>query len=144
MAGVKSELGLTGQAVATTVRQHRERMGWGYARLSRELTKVGRDIPPLGLGRIESGTRRVDVDDLTALAIVFDISPATLLMPIVPDQNPETFVQLTGTNTIPGRRAWTWLTGSYPLAGSVLSFYDNALPSWERDSLERTLGARRD
>ena len=81
MSGVRSELGPTAQAVAEAVRRHRDRMGWGYARLSRELTKIGRDIPPLGLGRIESGTRRVDVDDLTALAVVFGVSPVSLLMP---------------------------------------------------------------
>lgn len=143
MVGVRSELGPTAQAVAEAVRLHRDRMGWGYARLSRELTKIGRDIPPLGLGRIEAGTRRVDVDDLTALAVVFGISPVSLLMPDRgPD--PDTCVRLTGTDRIPGERAWGWLTGGYPLTGSVLAFYNHALPSWERDVLEVSLGARRD
>lgn len=117
-------------------------MGWGYARLSRELTKAGRDIPPLGLGRIEAGTRRVDVDDLTALAAVFGVSPSTLLQP--PGADPEGLVQLTGTNALPAKRAWDWLTGSYPLSGSVLSFYNDALPLWERDAFERSLGAARE
>lgn len=142
MAGTKSELGPTALAVAASVHRHRDRMGWGYARLSRELTKAGRDIPPLGLGRIEAGTRRVDVDDLTALAAVFGVSPTTLLQP--PGQDPDTLVQLTGTSVLPARRAWEWLNGSYPLAGSVLSFYNYALPPWERDAVEKSLGARRD
>lgn len=141
MVGIKSEPGPTAVAVAAAVKRHRERVGWGYARLSRELTKVGRDIPPLGLGRIEAGTRRVDVDDLTALAVVFGVSPISLLMPMTED--PRADVWLTGPMNVPGERAWCWLNGSYPLAGSVLSFYNHALPAWERDSLEQTLGAAR-
>ncbi|QOC58483.1 helix-turn-helix DNA binding domain protein [Mycobacterium phage Shida] len=141
MVGIKSEPGPTAVAVAAAVKWHRERIGWGYARLSRELTKVGRDIPPLGLGRIESGTRRVDVDDLTALAFVFEVSPISLLMPQVSDGREP--AALTGPPPLPGEHVWLWLNGSYPLTGSVLSFYNHALPPWERDSLEETLGAVR-
>lgn len=141
MVGIKSEPGPTAVAVANSVKWHRERVGWGYARLSRELTKIGRDIPPLGLGRIESGTRRVDVDDLTALAVVFEVSPISLLMPMSDESGA---IQLTGTPVgIAPTRVWSWLNGSYPLTGSVLSFYNHALPAWERDSLESTLGAAR-
>lgn len=120
-------------------------MGWGFARLSRELTKAGRDIPPLGLGRIEAGARRVDVDDLTALAVVFEVSPASLLMPQAEAawHDPLAVVQLTGTEPAAGQRVWSWLTGGYPLAGSVMAFYNHALPSWEREAMEANLGARR-
>lgn len=120
-------------------------MGWSFARLSRELTKAGRDIPPLGLGRIENGTRRVDVDDLTALAVVFEVSPASLLMPEAEAaaHDPLAVVQLTGTDTMAGQRAWSWLTGGYPIGGSVMAFYNHALPSWEREAMEENLGAKR-
>lgn len=120
-------------------------MGWGFARLSRELTKAGRDIPPLGLGRIETGGRRVDVDDLTALAVVFEVSPASLLMPEAEAaaHDPLAVVQLTGTDTMAGQRAWSWLTAAYPASGSVLAFFNHALPPWERDALEVNLGAKR-
>lgn len=147
MAGVKSELGLTALAVSEAVRRHRERVGWGYARLSRELTKLGRDIPSLGLSRIEAGERRVDVDDLTALAAAFGVSPISLLMPdastIEYTGGSDDLVQLTGTEKITGARAWSWLNGSYPLSGSVLAFFNHALPPWERDAVEGTLGAQR-
>lgn len=143
MAGVKSELGPTAVAVANAVRRHRERVGWGYARLSRELTKIGRDIPSLGLSRIEAGERRVDTDDLTALAVAFGVSPISLLMPSGDDDTRDTLVQLTGTDKIPGERVWSWLNSSYPLTGSVLAFFNHALPPWERDVVEGTLGAGR-
>ena len=143
MVGVKSELGVTAAAVADAVRRHRERVGWGYARLSRELTRLGRDIPSLGLSRIEAGERRVDCDDLTALAVAFGVSPISLLMPEAEDGSPDTFMQLTGTEKVPGSRLWSWLNGSYPLEGSVLSFFNNALPPWERTAVEGSLGAQR-
>lgn len=49
--------------------------------LSEKLTALGRPIPPLGLRRIEDGSRRVDVDDLTSIALALDVSPISLLMP---------------------------------------------------------------
>jgi len=141
MAGVKSELGLTALVVASNVRRHRERMGLGFAQLSRELVRAGRDIPPLGLGRIESGERRVDVDELTALAAAFGVCPAALLMPEA--EGPEEIVQLTGTEKTQAQRIWSWLNGSYPLTGSVLAFLTVALPLWERDAVEEKIGAVR-
>lgn len=141
MPGVKSELGPTALVVAANVRQHRERMGFSFAQLSRELVRAGRDIPPLGLGRIESGERRVDVDELTALAAAFGVCPAALLMP--ESEDPEAIVQLTGTEKAQAQRIWSWLTGSYPLTGSVLAFFNVALPPWERDAVEEKIGAVR-
>ena len=141
MPGVRSELGPTALAVASNIRRHRERMGLGFAQLSRELVKVGRDIPPLGLGRIETGERRVDVDELTALAATFGVCPASLLMPEA--EKPESIAQLTGTEKAQAQRIWSWLTGSYPLTGSVLAFFNVALPIWERDAVEEKIGAVR-
>lgn len=141
MPGIKSELGLTALVVAANVRRHRERMGLGFAQLSRELSSAGRDIPPLGLGRIEAGERRVDVDELTALAAAFGVCPATLLMPDT--ETAEAIVQLTGVEKGQAQRLWSWLTGSYPLQGSVLAFFNVALPQWERDAVEEKIGAVR-
>lgn len=141
MPGIKSELGLTALVVAANVRRHRERMGLGFAQLSRELSNAGRDIPPLGLGRIEAGERRVDVDELTALAAAFGVCPATLLMPDA--ETAEAIVQLTGIEKGQAQRIWSWLTGSYPLEGSVLAFFNVALPQWERDAVEEKIGAVR-
>ena len=80
-------------------------MGLGFAQLSRELGSAGRDIPPLGLGRIEAGERRVDVDELTALAAAFGICPATLLMPEVEDA--ESIIQLTGAGKKQAQKIWS-------------------------------------
>lgn len=52
-----------------------------YADLSRRLKFLGHEIAPLGLRRIEAGTRKVSTDDLIALAIVLEVSPVALLLP---------------------------------------------------------------
>lgn len=79
MADKKNPLGPTGEIVRLNVA--RLRGGMQYKVLSEKLDAVGRPIPPLGLRRIEAGERRVDVDDLVALAVVFGVSPLTLLLP---------------------------------------------------------------
>lgn len=79
MTDRKNPLGPTGETVRRNVA--RLRGGMQYKVLSEKLAAVGRPIPPLGLRRIEAGDRRVDVDDLVALAVVFDVSPLTLLLP---------------------------------------------------------------
>lgn len=70
----------TGTVLATSVRRLREAQRLTYVELSERLTKVGRPIPVLGLRRIERGDRRVDVDDLFALAYVFGVTPLALLV----------------------------------------------------------------
>jgi transcriptional regulator with XRE-family HTH domain len=81
VAGKKTDLGPIGNNVTHTVRQFREKRGHTYAELSRKLAELGRDIPPLGLRRLEAGERRVDVDDLVALALALNVSPLGLLLP---------------------------------------------------------------
>jgi hypothetical protein len=109
MAGKSTELGPIGVNVTHTVRQFREERRLGYAELSRQLAEIGREIPPLGLRRIESGERRVDVDDLVALAVVFDVSPLALLLPTeagsLTSQGVEYSLQ----------QIWNWGEGLHPL-----------------------------
>jgi transcriptional regulator with XRE-family HTH domain len=75
----KIELGPTGRTVATRVRRIRERNGVSLQELSERLTAVGRPILPSGISKIEQGARRVDVDDLTALADALATIPNDLL-----------------------------------------------------------------
>ncbi|MFI2761419.1 helix-turn-helix domain-containing protein [Streptomyces echinatus] len=77
-APVRSQ-GSAGKNVRENVRRLRESHGMTYAELSDHLHNAGCPIAVLGLQRIETGTRRVDVDDLVALAEVFGVEPASLL-----------------------------------------------------------------
>lgn len=79
MADKKIPQNGTGETVRVNFK--RLRGGMQYKELAQKLEAIGRPIPTLGLRRIEAGERRVDVDDLMALAVVFDVSPLTLLLP---------------------------------------------------------------
>ena len=49
--------------------------------LAKKLGDVGRRLGHSAVDQIEKGARRVDVDDLMALAEALNVSPITLLMP---------------------------------------------------------------
>jgi hypothetical protein len=71
--------GPTGEAVARNIEHCRVALDLSYAELSRLLTEYGCPISPLGLTRIRDLRRRVDVDDLAALASVLGVSAHLLL-----------------------------------------------------------------
>ncbi len=73
------QAGAAAEHTARTVAAEREARGWEQRELAERLTHVGRPMSQPVVSRIESGTRRIDVDDLAALALVFSVSPATLL-----------------------------------------------------------------
>ena len=74
-------IGPVGHIVRLNVRRLREVRGLSLQKLSNGLGEVGHPLVPSGLGRLELGERRVDVDDLVALAKVFDVPPVDLLEP---------------------------------------------------------------
>jgi transcriptional regulator with XRE-family HTH domain len=113
MAGEKNPLGPTGTYVQKNVKRLREERNLSLAELSRRLDKIGRKIPTLGLSRIENGERRVDTDDLVALAAVLDVSPVTLMLPA---EDPGEPVKLTqGLTVRHWSQAWRWMHGEVPL-----------------------------
>ena len=123
-------VGPIGVNVNQAVKRFREKRRLGYAELSRKLDEMGRDIPPLGLRRIESGERRVDVDDLIALALALDVSVLALLLPT--EESP----LVPQGRTWPAETIWSWATGSWALPGNddVLRFLrdSNPLTDWSK------------
>lgn len=75
----RNPLGETGHRVRRNVRLIRAVRSLSKQALSDRTAEAGRRIPPLGVSRLESGTRRVDVDDLVALATALGVKPAELL-----------------------------------------------------------------
>lgn len=109
MAGKSSPLGPTGNTVRANIEELRQGAGLSYAEMSRRLEDAGREIPPLGLRRLEAGERKVDVDDLFAISFVLDVSPMRLLLPGVQSS------AIAGESTGLGRRSteelWLWALG---------------------------------
>jgi transcriptional regulator with XRE-family HTH domain len=75
------ERGEVGDRVARNLRRLRERRNLTLQALSERLSELGRPILASGLSKIEQGDRRVDVDDLAALANALDTVPSQLLEP---------------------------------------------------------------
>lgn len=75
----KVELGDVGHVVSAQIRRRREEKRLSLQALSDRLGALGRPILASGLSKIEAGTRRVDVDDLVALADALETVPSALL-----------------------------------------------------------------
>ncbi|MFF4248644.1 helix-turn-helix domain-containing protein [Streptomyces sp. NPDC001822] len=89
----------------------RKARGLSTTALAEKLKDVGQHIPPTGITRIEKGQRRVDADDLVALALVLNVSPIALLLP--PTWGDEQ-VRLTSEISLNARTAWLWAEGRTP------------------------------
>lgn len=143
MAGKRLELGSTGEAVAENVRRLLGVSDLNHTSLSAELAAIGRDIPPLAIGRIVKKERRVDVDDLVALAAALGVSPSTLLMPAA--STPTEKVTAGGTGWAAGV-LWEWLIAEWPYPGGDLAylaeFFVRALPPWKQATIEARIAHR--
>ena len=78
----KNPLGPTGNQVRRNVTRIREARGLTKKDLAARTAELGRSIPPLGISRVEAGTRRVDADDLVILALALGVNPSALLLPL--------------------------------------------------------------
>ncbi|MFI2202648.1 helix-turn-helix domain-containing protein [Streptomyces sp. NPDC020192] len=135
----KNPLGSTGQRVQANVLRLREARGLSKKDLADRTRELGRPIPPLGISRIEAGTRRVDADDLVALADALNVSPATLLLPATFGDDP---VKLTDNHEVTSRTAWQWSAGQRPAMdwepGEGVSLAEpGADPAMAREAYER-------
>jgi transcriptional regulator with XRE-family HTH domain len=116
MAGVAKHHGPTSERVAANLRRIRRQREMTTAQLSRRLAELGQPIQDTGITKIEKGERRVDVDDLMALALALGVTPNALLLP---------HMELAGLISYEGPLAprqnaraeemWAWATGELPL-----------------------------
>jgi hypothetical protein len=73
------EAGPLGRNLAANVDRLRQERNWSWQRLSAELEKAGRPIPPLGLARMMQAIRRTDVDEMMTVAAVLGVTIDDLL-----------------------------------------------------------------
>lgn len=105
-------MGATGNQVAANIKRLRGSVQ--YKELSEQLAAIGRPMTPVAIRDAENGKRRVDVDDLMAFAIVFGVSPLTLLMPEYGSKDITT--RITGYPDEMGSNiAWLWGRADEPL-----------------------------
>lgn len=107
----KNPLGPTGGRVLTNIKRLRQARGLTYKELSDRLERLGRPIPVLGLSRLEKGERRVDVDDLVALALALGVTPNRLMLPDIDVPGTPTEEMLTQNVQARPSRLWEWAQG---------------------------------
>jgi Helix-turn-helix len=100
--------GPVGQRVASNVSDLRD--GMSLRELSAALGGVGRPILPSGIIKIENGTRRVDTDDLAALALTLGVTPNRLMLGAEHESEP---VRLTSQVETTANGAWRWACGEH-------------------------------
>jgi transcriptional regulator with XRE-family HTH domain len=135
----------TAKTVSANVKRLRTDQNLGLRGLSTKLGEVGRPLGHSAVDQIEKGTRRVDVDDLMALAVALGVSPATLLMPAVDTAGRREHVTATAVNVAPGTAApvpviaehlWRWLTAEAAVdAENLIAFAGRAWPRWRQERL---------
>ncbi|WP_199536913.1 helix-turn-helix domain-containing protein [Spongiactinospora gelatinilytica] len=146
-------VGPIGERIARNVAELRARRGMSLRELSVCLGVLGRPILPSGIMKIEDGTRRVDADDLVALALALDVSPNRLLLPGSADTAQG--VELTPKVASPTEdAAWRWAVGEYALfpldaptlAADVIRFMSENRPHVSSDlhHLEAEIAEHRD
>lgn len=107
------DIGPTGKTVARNLKRLRGNVT--LRELQQRLRGVGREISASGIQKIEAGVRRVDVDDLVALAVVLGANPNALLFPKSLDDP----VAVTGADPADLTRVWQWADGMAPIDSGV-------------------------
>lgn len=95
------------ERVAVNVATLRESRRLSVRGLSARLGELGRPILPSGVTKIEQCRRRVDADDLVALALALDVTPNRLLLPPVTGEK----TALTPDVECSSATAWAWACG---------------------------------
>lgn len=93
-------IGPAGTSIAENLARIRAAKRIGYAELSRRLSAAGWPLPVLALRRIEKRERRVDVDDLLALATVLEVSLTTLIPALESEHRCEAVDQLAAVRAL--------------------------------------------
>lgn len=115
-----NEKGVTTATVARQVRKRRQELGMDLSRLSEELSKANWPIPIAALSRLENGYRRIDVDDLMALAVALSTTPNELL---ISEGDPEFGVATGAPDWLREDEARMWLAGTLPLDREMMRRY---------------------
>ena len=112
-----------GEVARLMIRRLRAERGWTQTLLAGRLAQAGYRLGQTDLSRIESGRRRLSVDELVAISAALNVSPARVL-----DGSrlePQPAVTVTNAVTVPLSRFRSWIRGTMPLP---------APPDWRKVS----------
>jgi transcriptional regulator with XRE-family HTH domain len=100
--------------IAKRIKELRARRGWTAEKLGKELTRHGAKFDRFTISNLESGKRQnVTINELMAIAFVFDVAPVNLLVPFEDEPYQVTSERIENSDTV---RAW--FRGEEPLPGT--------------------------
>lgn len=141
----KYQPGATARAVAQNVERLRKAQNLNIPELGRRLGAIGHPMTATSITRLENGERRVDADDLMALAIVLGVNPNGLLLP--DSKNDKQAMQTTGrAETDSAAVLWGWALGKNCLGmhEDPVVFRRKAMPRWLVEQQEQEQAKARD
>lgn len=97
------ERGATADRVAENIAAVRVRRGLTQRGLVERMRELGKPMHASALADVERKKRRVDVDELVALAVALDTTPNQLLI-----GDSREVIELTPTTVMPATEAWVW------------------------------------
>lgn len=136
-----NEIGSTGKTVAQNIARVRKSQQISLKDLEDRLTARGRKISVSGLSKIENEDRRVEVDDLMAIALCLEVSPLGLLLPW--GDEPDEMVDVTGGRGSSGI-FWLWAFGDTPFNADARSFQARSFPWWVQQTILELESSKRD
>ncbi|NEA78040.1 helix-turn-helix transcriptional regulator [Actinospica acidiphila] len=96
------------------MKQLRGHRGWTAAELGKRVSRHGPRWDRSIVANFEAGRRRtVSVDELLALALVFDVAPVNLLVPVTDEQYRASAIRTVNANDVR-----EWVRGTKPLPGT--------------------------
>jgi transcriptional regulator with XRE-family HTH domain len=100
------------EAAAEELRRVRTRKGWNQQQLADALHELGAPIDRATISKIETGERRITLDEVFLFAYALGVSPAALVLP----RPARSMVAVTPTTSVTALEALHWLRGVYSLA----------------------------
>lgn len=107
-----NDVGPVGVRVAQNIEPLRDSRKLSQSELAQAVERLGRPMTRQIISKAEAAERRIDVDDLVALAIALDTTPNRLLLADDAGDEP---MELTAELRVPALHAWQWATGERPL-----------------------------
>jgi transcriptional regulator with XRE-family HTH domain len=121
------------EVLAQRVRHLRTNRGWKQQELADELKAHGLTLDPSAIARVENGQRQVKVDELFALAFVFDTTPLQLVLPVDAVEQ----VHVTESQVHDSEQAWHWVIGNAALPSmNGQRFREQIWPDAVKDAMD--------
>lgn len=124
------------EALAQRLKALRQRQGFSAQDVADRVREAGGSLDRNAVSKIEGGRRGVSLDEAFVLALVLNVAPVHLFVPVT-----EQAMQV-GKWTLPASRVREWVRGRYPLPSQDSRRYLTEVPDEEWDAVAAAQGRR--